>query len=308
MESGPEEERSATPDRSGNAEPPEIISEVEPEATPEIASPSPTEETEPNIEFFWSSDTSSPIGFSPWAMPDDIAVEAPVEMGPSLRLRLGRFARDAVETLILALLIFIAVRAAVQNFRVQGASMEGSLHDGQYLLVSKATYFKVNLGFLDFLPFYDSGNDPYHYVFREPHRGDVVVFRFPDDPSRDFIKRIIAEPGETVEIRDGLVFIDGRYLKEPYITVRAHYSYGPEKVPPDHYFVLGDNRNNSFDSHVWGMLAEESIIGQAWLSYWPFSSFGLISSPHIKPAGSEPAPTSVEEMTPTPVGVPELVQ
>jgi len=277
------------------------------EEKPEAAPPSPPGETEPNVEFVWSTDTSSPTGFSPWTASEDATAVA-AEQRPRLGIRVGRFARDVVETVILALLIFLAVRAAVQNFRVDGSSMEGSLHNGQYLLVSKATYFKVNLGFLDFLPFYDSGDNPEHYIFRPPQRGDVIVFRFPNDPSRDFIKRIVAAPGETVEIKDGLVFIDGNYLKEPYITNRAHYSYGPEKVPPKSYFVLGDNRNNSYDSHVWGMLAEENIIGQAWLSYWPFSSFGLVSGPYMKPAngevpgpaeGEQPTPTGNEEATPT---------
>jgi len=276
---------------------------------PAAAPPSPPEETEPNVEFVWSTDTSSPTGFSPWPPPEEATAVA-AEQRPGLGLRVGRTARDIVETVILALLIFLAVRAMVQNFRVEGSSMEGTLHNGQYLLVSKATYFKVNLGFLDFLPFYDSGDDPERYVFRGPQRGDVVVFRFPNDPRRDFIKRIIAEPGDTVEVKEGLVFIDGEYLKEPYITDRGHYSYGPEKVPPNNYFVLGDNRNNSYDSHVWGMLPDENIIGQAWLCYWPFSSFGLVPSPNVKPATfEEPTPPAAEEeatpeggVEPTPEG------
>jgi signal peptidase I len=264
----------------------------------EAAPPFPPVESEPNVEFVWSTDTSSPTGFSPWT-PSEDATTIAAERGARLGIRVGRLARDVIETVILALLIFLAVRAAVQNFRVEGQSMEGSLHSGEYILISKATYFKVNLGFLDFLPFYDSGDNPEHYVFRPPERGDVIVFRFPEDPSRDFIKRIIAEPGETVEIKDGLVYIDGKYLREPYITNRGHYSYGPETVPPDQYFVLGDNRNNSFDSHVWGMLPEENIIGQAWLSYWPFSSFGLVSSPNVKPATfEEPTPAAGAEATP----------
>jgi len=189
----------------------------------------------------------------------------------------------------------------VQNFRVEGSSMEPSLHDGQYLLINKAIYFKVNLGFLDFLPFFDSGDDPYQYIFRAPRRGDVVVFRFPSEPSRDFIKRIVGEPGETVEIKEGLLYIDGKVLKEPYINTRMHYDFGPVTVPPKHYFVLGDNRNNSYDSHSWGMLSEDHIIGQAWISYLPFSSFGLISNPDIDPLGDD------EAVTPEPTSVPEAV-
>ena len=202
---------------------------------------------------------------------------------------LGRLARDVIEITILALLLYVGLQGMAQTFRVEGSSMQTTLHDGQYILINKAIYFKPNLGFLDFLPFFDSGDDPSRYIFRAPRRGDVVVFRFPNDPTRDFIKRIIAEPGETVEIRDGLVFIDGKVIEEPYITKRPHYSYGPEMVPLKHYFVLGDNRNNSYDSHVWGMLSEDNIIGQAWLSYWPFSSFGLLSNPDIEPMGTDGA-------------------
>jgi signal peptidase I len=255
-----------------------------PEAEIPSAAPPPLQEDDPTVEFIWSTDASSPVSFSPWGRAES-APAATVQKSIPLSLRLGRLARDLTETLILALLIFLAVRATVQNFRVEGSSMEGTLHDGQYLLINKAIYFKVNLGFLDLLPFFDTGDDPYQYVFRPPRRGDVVVFRFPSEPSRDFIKRIIGEPGETVEIKDGLVFIDGRALKEPYITAPMHYTFGPEKVPPKHYFVLGDNRNNSFDSHSWGMLTEENIIGQAWLSYLPFSSFGLVGNQQVEPLG-----------------------
>jgi signal peptidase I len=252
------------------------------------APPSSPQEAEAAPEFVWSTDTSSPTAFSPWA-PSGSAPAVAVEERRALGRQLGRLARDLIETGILALLIFLAVRAMVQNFRVEGSSMQTSLHDGQYILINKAIYFKANLGFLDFLPFFDTGDDPNQYIFRAPRRGDVVVFRFPNDPSRDFIKRIIAEPGETVRIRDGLVFIDGKVIEEPYITKRPQYSYGPETVPPRHYFVLGDNRNNSYDSHVWGMLSEDNIIGQAWISYWPFSSFGLLSNPDIEPMGTEGA-------------------
>ncbi len=294
----------APPSPSGETDPNEDLSTdslpPKSEERPGVAPPSPPGETDPNVEFVWSTDASSPTGFSPWSPSEDATAVAAEQRG-RLGIQLGRFARDVIETVILALLIFLAVRAMVQNFRVDGSSMEGSLHNGQYLLISKATYFKVNLGFLDFLPFYDSGDNPEHYIFRPPQRGDVIVFRFPNDPSRDFIKRIVAEPGETVEIKDGLVFINGNYLKEPYITNRAHYSYGPETVPDHQYFVLGDNRNNSYDSHVWGTLAEENIIGQAWLSYWPFSSFGLVSSPNVKPSTYEEAtPAGGEELAPTP--------
>ena len=102
---------------------------------------------------------------------------------------------------MLAAVIFFAVRTLAQNFRVEGSSMEPGLHDGQYLLVNKAIFFKINLDRLSkYIPFIDPGDNPERFLFRAPQRGDVIVFRFPRDPSRDFIKRVIAVPGDTVEI------------------------------------------------------------------------------------------------------------
>jgi signal peptidase I len=208
--------------------------------------------------------------------------------------RMRRVGRELLETVVLALLIFFAVKAVVQNFRVEGASMEPSLNNEQYLLVNKAIYFKVNLDRVhDFLPFVPGGDGRDRHLFRAPKRGDVVVFRFPLDTSRDFIKRVIGVPGDTVEVRDGTVFINGNPLQEDYVQATANYTYGPKTVPEGHYFVLGDNRRNSFDSHAWGsncsaqqqcdFVPEENIIGQAWISYWPFDTLGLVNNTSIKP-------------------------
>ncbi len=164
--------------------------------------------------------------------------------------------------------------------------MDPVLHNGQYLIVNKAIYTRIDLGPVSrFIPFYDPGDDSVRYLFRSPRRGDVVVFRFPNNPDRDFIKRIIGEPGDTVEVKGGYVYIDGAPLDEPYISNKPTYTYGPTEVPPNHYFVLGDNRNNSYDSHVWGFLPEENIIGQAWLSYWPKDDWGLVLNKNLLPQG-----------------------
>ena len=208
--------------------------------------------------------------------------------------RMRRVGRELLETVILALLIFFAVKAVVQNFRVEGASMEPSLQNEQYLLVNKAIYFRLNLDRVhQFLPFVPGGDGRDRHLFRAPRRGDVVVFRFPLDPDRDFIKRIIGVPGDSVEVRDGIVHINGNPLQEDYVQATANYSYGPKTVPEGHYFVLGDNRRNSFDSHAWGsscsaeqscdFVPEENIIGQAWISYWPFEQLGLVNNQTIKP-------------------------
>lgn len=217
------------------------------------------------------------------------AVSAP----PGSRFRpLGRGVREVAETILLALLIFLLVRGVVQNFQVEGRSMEPTLETGLYLLVNKAVYWEINLDTVNkFLPFIHPGDDPKRYLFRAPKRGDVIVFKAPNQargqPERDFIKRIIAVPGETVEIRDCTVFINGEPLDEPYVRERARSTNEAQTVPEDHYFVLGDNRNNSSDSRSWGMLPKENIIGKAFVTYWPFSGLGFVDNTSVEPGAVE---------------------
>src|SRR6185503_14709149 len=129
---------------------------------------------------------------------------------------------------------------------VEGSSMEPGLHDGQYLLVNKAVYFKMNLDTLSkYIPFIHPGDSPNRFLFRSPRRGDVIVFRFPRDPSRDFIKRVLAVPGDAVEIRQGRVFVNGAFVDEAYINEVGNYTSPSQRIQPGEYFVLGDNRNNS---------------------------------------------------------------
>jgi len=233
----------------------------------------------------------------PWG---GLAAEATVAAPPARRSvwrPAGRLVRELAETAILALVIFLLVRAVIQNFQVEGKSMEPTLETGWYLLVNKALYWEVDLGTVDkFLPFVDPGDDPTRYIFRGPRRGDVIVFRAPDStpgaPERDFIKRVIGLPGDTVLIKDCTVFVNGEPLKETYIAAEPTYTYPPDgarpaTVPKGQYFVLGDNRNNSSDSHSWGMLPKENIIGQAWVVYWPFDNFGLLNNK--KPVLEDPA-------------------
>ncbi len=209
--------------------------------------------------------------------------------------RARRVGRELVETIILALLIFFAVKAVVQNFRVEGSSMEPSLSTEQYLLVNKALYFRLNLDTVHtILPFISGDNGQKRHVFRAPRRGDVIVFKYPGDTTRDFIKRVIGVPGDTVEVKDETVFVNGSPLKEDYIKDPPNYTYPPKTVPPDSYWVLGDNRRNSFDSHAWGQscqaaqqcdfVPEENIIGEAWLTYWPFKALGFVNNKIIKPS------------------------
>lgn len=208
----------------------------------------------------------------------------------------GRLVRELAETVVLALAIFLLVRAVVQNFQVEGRSMEPTFETGWYLLVNKSLYWEVNLDTLGkFFPFVDSGHDPTRYIFRGPKRGDVIVFRQPNQAigtvERDFIKRVIGLPGEVVEVHDGTVYINGNPMHEPYIADKPAYDCPPKLVPPEMYFVLGDNRNNSSDSHSWGPVPKGNIIGQAWLIYWPFHQFGLVDNDHVKPDSSQQEPS-----------------
>lgn len=174
--------------------------------------------------------------------------------------------------------------------------MEPTLRNGQYLVINKALYWHVDANLLDkVLPGVvgeGARRDGAIYVFGEPQRGDIVVFRYPKDPSRDFIKRVIALPGDTVEIRQGKVYVNGQYVDEAYINETANYSWSPRKMELGEYFVLGDNRNNSSDSHVWGPVPRDNIIGKAWVSYWPVDSLGLLSNNQAaaakQPVGARP--------------------
>lgn len=170
--------------------------------------------------------------------------------------------REVVETVLLTLLIFVAIRTLVQNFRIEGISMEPNLHDGQYLIINKLVYY-----------------------LHPPERGDIVVFHYPKNPSRDFIKRVIGLPGEKVEVKGKHIFINGEELEEPYTIHTGKYAWGPQRLGEDEYFVLGDNRSSSSDSHSWGPLPEDDIIGKAWISYWPPEQLGLV--PHYSYAATE---------------------
>ena len=163
------------------------------------------------------------------------------------------FLREVIITIILALIIFFVARATIQTFVVVMSSMEPSFYEGQRLVVNKAVY-----------------------IFSDPERGDVVIFRAPNGRQDDFIKRVIALPDDTVEVKNGAVYINGVKLDEPYIESPPNYTLAEREVPKNSYFVLGDNRNRSNDSHHGWLLPRENIIGKAWLSTWPPSDWGLV--------------------------------
>ena len=195
--------------------------------------------------------------------------------------------REVVETGLLALLVFLAVRASFQNYRVHGHSMDPSLEDGEFLLVGRLEYAQVNVGQLArFIPFLDAADNEKQDVFHGPQRGDIVILEDPRDPSGDrLVKRVIGLPGEKFEIVNGVVYVNGRQLHEPYITEPWTGSTPPTVIPPGEYFVMGDNRNNSDDSRFLGLIPRELIIGKAMVSFWPTEKFGLApnESPTLDP-------------------------
>jgi signal peptidase I len=194
--------------------------------------------------------------------------------------------KDLLETAIFILLVFFIVRGVIQNFKIEGQSMEPNLHGNQYILVNKLVYFHFDLNApLRLLPGREDLPPRVIYPFHMPRRGDVVVFEYPRDPAKDFIKRVIGLPGDTVEIKEGRVFVNNTLLDEPYINsttvcqpARPCFS-GPVVVPPGTIFVMGDNRTNSSDSRDWDALPLNYVIGQAWVSYWPQETWGVIDHP-----------------------------
>ena len=185
-----------------------------------------------------------------------------------------------IETVLLALLLFVLMEFSVQNFKVEGSSMTPTLEQDQYLLVNKLIYSRVGLDELSpFVPFVHSstnGSERTMFAFHPPQYGEVVIFRFPADPTRDFVKRVIGVPGDTVEIRQGDVYRNGQYVDEPFVTSPSSRTYAPVFVEQGHYYVLGDNRRSSNDSRDWGLVPEENLIGRAWMRYWPPDDLGFI--------------------------------
>ena len=200
--------------------------------------------------------------------------------------------RELLETAIFILLVFLIVRGVIQNFNIEGQSMEPNLHTGQYILVNKIVYFHFDMNApLRLLPGNADLASRIVYPFHMPRRGEIVVFEYPRDMSKDYIKRVIGLPGDTVLIKDGQVYVNDQLLDEAYLqgvqtTCRGDdpCNFGqPVTVPQGAVFVMGDNRNNSSDSREWGALPLDGIIGKAWVSYWPRDYWGVI------PAGTYPA-------------------
>ncbi|MBI2846760.1 MAG: signal peptidase I [Chloroflexi bacterium] len=189
---------------------------------------------------------------------------------------MNKIIREIIETVVIAVLIFVTVRAVAHNFGIDGPSMEPSFHTGEAVLVNKAVYFNIDLGQVHrVIPFIKS--EKRLFLFHRPRYGEVVVLKPPVREHDSFaIKRVIGLPGDVIEIKAGDVYINGQRLDEPYVKGEPRGFLEPRKIPADRYFVMGDNRNNSTDSRDWGPIPISDIQGKAWLVYWPFKDFGLV--------------------------------
>jgi signal peptidase I len=169
----------------------------------------------------------------------------------------GRLFRDILETIVFVAVVFTLVNLATSRFVVDGISMQPNFATGQYVVVSRI-----------------------NYLFGEPELGDIVVFQYPNNPRQDYIKRVIGVPGDTVEIRDQQVYVNGVRLNESYINEPCSRTSCPDRtwvLGEDQFFVMGDNRNNSTDSRSFNAVDRHFIIGEALFRYFPFSDIGIVN-------------------------------
>lgn len=168
-----------------------------------------------------------------------------------------RFVLDMIETLVLAVILFVGINSVSARVRVDGFSMQPTLQDGEFVLVSKLSY-----------------------KFGDFQHGDIIVFDFPLNPDEELVKRIIGLPGDHVVVRDSHVYVNDQMLNENYIAQAPLYS-GDWIVPDGTLFVLGDNRNNSNDSKDWGLLPQGNVVGKAVLIYWPPKFWKVLDHPEM---------------------------
>ena len=166
---------------------------------------------------------------------------------------------ELIQTIVTAAVLSLGIRTFIAEARyIPSSSMRPTLEVNDRLIIEKLSY-----------------------LFREPIRGDVIVFNPTESLKAEnfkdaFIKRIIGLPGEIVEVKTGKVYVNGKKISEEYIFEAPDYNYGPSRIPEDEYLVLGDNRNNSYDSHYWGFVPKKKIIGKAFVRFWPFDRLGSL--------------------------------
>ena len=245
---------------------------------------SPGADLDPAVYYPPASPSDSPdlldsVETPAFAQAISAADNVPVAISPRPRLRTRQTVwRDAFEFMLLLLSIYALVNLATARAVVEGISMQPNFYTGQLIVVNRLIYY-----------------------FGQPARGDVIVLHDPEDPSQDFIKRVVGLPGEEIAIRAGRVYVNGTLLNEPYIPTFCQSCDGTWDLDADHYFVLGDNRPNSHDSHAFGPLDRRLIVGKAWLRYWPFNTFGFIPSPIYDPISADRPATPPPTITPIPM-------
>ncbi|MBM7623540.1 signal peptidase I [Sporohalobacter salinus] len=163
--------------------------------------------------------------------------------------------KEYLEAVVIAIILsFLIITFVVQAFFIPSGSMEPTLKPGDRIFVNK-----------------------FIYRFQDPQRFDIIVFKYPVDPHKKFIKRVIGLPGDTVKIVDGTVYVNGKAIEEDYTLNKGYSDYHKIEVPSQNYFVLGDNRNNSEDSRFWGFVPRENIVGEALFRFWPITRIGAIN-------------------------------
>ena len=195
---------------------------------------------------------------------------------------MARVGREIIEAVVLAAVVFMLLQVTVRNFKVDGSSMDPTLEDGQYLLVNRLVYLRVELDRLaKIVPFWTADEGSSRHAIHAPKRGEVIVFEFPDsnpnNPRKDFVKRVVGLPGETMRMFDGKVFVNEEVLNEPYLSHKDHSNASKVTFGEGEYYVLGDNRTHSNDSRSWGAVPEANIRGKVWMVYWPAPGIQIIN-------------------------------
>ncbi len=189
-----------------------------------------------------------------------------------------RVGRDIIEAIVLAAVVFLLLQTTVRNFKVDGSSMDPTLEHGQYLLVNRLLYLQIDLERLsNIVPFWQAKEQSSRFAIRAPKRGEIIVFQFPRDPTKDFVKRVVGLPGEVIEMRDGRVFVDGNLLEEPYLASKDSTDRVWDRLGEGEYIVLGDNRSQSNDSRNWGPVPEANLRGKVWMVYWPVPGIRILN-------------------------------
>lgn len=216
------------------------------------------------------------------APPETTTAEAPtLIMRPKIRRR--TLWNDLIETIFMVIVIYTLVNLIAPRYIVEGSSMKPNFETGEWIIVNR-------------LP----------YLFGGPARGDVVILDFPE-PQEDLIKRVVALPGETVAVHDGLVYVNDVAIPEQYIDEPPYYAKEAVTLGPDEFYVLGDNRNNSRDSHYFGPVTRDKIIGRALFIYWPPENWGIVPAQSYSGPAPAPLPTATPRPTPTLPPTPTIV-